>query len=638
MAVGSISVPAIAGEEYVETTGQLTWADGERGMKEFSVSILNDGNYVKGRMKRSFRVQLTGYNGTTVFKSHQNATIIIVDDDAETGRVRIVETKKTVDENQGLVQLSVARVGGTDTDIYVQYLTGIGSRWDTVVSQGANSSAHPRFFSEQSYACLSTIKGAVTDNGWQTIRNSRGGPGGLAFDFDSKTFWDATNTDLPRMILTWEFSECVAGAAVSSYSLMSTGKNDDWCPGAWKLLGSNDGQGWTLLNQQSGKDCDPSGTSIFPVDVPFRYRFYQFAFTSDSKGRAGVKIAEVIFRFQDQGNTNLIVARMCNRRGECCQFQRGLCDASTGHTYQELLTSSHDFDYVYNVLHWADGDNTTQILTVPLTDDCMGCSQATCSEMSQFQDKVHETFHVQLIHATDVQIVSQTNDTASTFPFRKDPGLSSSPSVVTIRDDDGPGALALFALSCGSTKEPYITGPKSGSSVPPFVQDDDSIFPGLDASCPVLESAGVIGFQVTRSGQGRGAISVAYSVVGSNASAGLSPAIDGTDFEGVSGSLHWSHNDTAPKYFTVVIHAIPGYERGRYVRSVLAKLHSQQLSDGSLQSAGGAEISQCGLEVDAKGYSVCLETGKGTFEVQIVDRDAIPGTIIIKNSLLEPQV
>ena len=643
-AVVGLSVAAMSNVEFNSTSGLLKWADGERGIKEFHVPVIDDDEYVRGRMKRSLSVELSSVNQSLVLEGQQNATLVIVDDDAQTGFIQMLESKKTVSENQGAVRLRVGRIGGQDSDVHVNFFTGVGSRWNTVVSQDSTSSAHPRFFSEQSYACLSTLEGRATENFWQTVRNTKGGDGALAFDFDNSTYWDASETDTSPDILelTYEFAGCVAGAAVSSYSLASTGIDDDWCPGAWEFLGSNDGQGWAMLDTRaSGVVCDPQGSTFFTVGSPAHFRYYKFAFSRDVLGRSGVKVAEAKLRFEGQGDTGLLLARVCNSGGECCQFERGVCDDSTGHSYQELLSTSHDFTYAFDVLSWLDGDNSTKDIVIPLINDCMGCTQETCDERDQFQDKVHETFNVQLTLATDVQIRQLANDTASVFPFRKDPGLSKVPSVVTILDDDGPGSLALVALSCGPSTAPYTAGPQAGTSVPPFVRVDGSLDPGLDSNCPILESAGTAAFMVTRSGQGRGPISVAYTVNASISSTidNSSTAVDGVDFEEAHGALHWSHNDTAPKYFSVLIRPTQGYENGRYVRTFQARLHSVLLPDGSMQTAGGAEISQCGLEVAAEGSStVCLEPGKESFEVQIVDQDAVPGTIRISRSDLDPEV
>jgi hypothetical protein len=45
------------------------------------------------------------------------------------------ETTKTVDESAGVLELLVSRVGGNDTDVFVQFLTGKESRFASVVSQ-----------------------------------------------------------------------------------------------------------------------------------------------------------------------------------------------------------------------------------------------------------------------------------------------------------------------------------------------------------------------------------------------------------------------------------------------------------------------------------------------------------------------
>jgi hypothetical protein len=466
---------------------------------------------------------------------------------------------------------------------------------------------------------MTTLEGSATDKGYSATRALLGGgPGSHAFDFNVSTYWDAPLLPEQDKEITYSFDGCVAGAAVASYSLVS----NELCPSEWKLEGSKDGEAWFPVDERTGQDCGANGKQTYTVqsNMVGYYRKYRFTFSGrTAAGTPGNRIREVYFGFKDEGVTGLELARLCDQRGNCCRFQGGVCDPSSNHTYKALKDVSHDFEYGTGVLSWPDGDSSTRVIRIPLQDDCMGCTGPACSKISQFQDKVHEKFNVKLIDANDVQINQATGTPASTYPFRKPPILSPSSSAeVTIRDDDGPGALALQALSCGV---------KSGSIVEPFVTFTGLTEPGNDASCPVLESAGVIGFQVTRSGKGRGAISVQYSV-------NVGTAIPGRDYEIVNGTLQWPHGDNSGKNFTVLIKEDPGYQTGRYIRSVTARLITSVRADGYLQVPGGAEIALCERSIDG----VCVETGKDEFTVQILDVHANPGTIVIDRSELERDI
>ena len=62
----------------------------------------------------------------------------------------------------------------------------------------------------------------------------------------------------------------------------------------------------------------------------------------------------------------------------------------------------------------------------------------------------------------------------------------------------------------------------------------------------VSESAGSATIEVQRTGGSDGAVSVAYAVTGGT-------AVDGTDYQSVSGVLSWNDGDAASKTFTVPV-------------------------------------------------------------------------------------
>ena len=65
-------------------------------------------------------------------------------------------------------------------------------------------------------------------------------------------------------------------------------------------------------------------------------------------------------------------------------------------------------------------------------------------------------------------------------------------------------------------------------------------------SVSVLESAGSATIEVQRTDGSDGAVSVAYAVTGGT-------AVDGTDYQSVSGVLSWNDGDAANKTFTVPV-------------------------------------------------------------------------------------
>jgi hypothetical protein len=92
--------------------------------------------------------------------------------------------------------------------------------------------------------------------------------------------------------------------------------------------------------------------------------------------------------------------------------------------------------------------------------------------------------------------------------------------------------------SSGSTLN-QVYRPAVGVSVPGTLSFSSPAF-------GVLESDGSATIEVQRTGGSDGAVSVAYAVTGGT-------AVDGTDYQGVSGVLSWSDGDAASKTFTVPV-------------------------------------------------------------------------------------
>lgn len=623
VAVPGFAVAAVPGLEFANISGVVEWRDGDNADKLIEVPILDNAVYERGRLRRAFAVKIRGLAGGAVIKPLESeVVVVIVDDDVRPGVVQVLETRKMVREGAGLASVEVARVGGVDLDVFVKFHTGLATVRSSSDVQTGNSSAHSLFLSQQSYSCLTTFASVASANLFTTRRG--GGRAELAFDRDNTTFWDS-DAGYGTKWLKYTFPDCaLGGVVVSSYTFFTAPSGpDDGCPAAWTLQGSSDGVVWTTVDERTAETCSETGREyvLDPAKLGFFFE-YRWVFTADSNGFTGVRVYEVLVGFGDAstGTSSLTGPLMCNPAGECCVFQPGACDPSTDHTYALLEDVSHDFEYAQGLLYWPDGDNSTRNVTIVINDDCMGCSNGGCAAVSQLQDKPHESFTLTLGLASDVEIRAFKADNQSTYPFRPDAGLHDSffQSVITILDDDGPGVLALWTASCGL---------RGGVDVPEFTTIVGGTEGGNIGSCPVLETARVVSFVVTREGSTRGAVSVDYIVEGIN-------ALPGVDFEATNGTLRWAHGDSSPKSFEVQVLKTDGYDTGRFARKLRAKLVGTSRADGEVGTDGGAEVRLCYREVSG----ICVDPARQEMVVTIVDVDAVPGTIVVDKADLDPEV
>jgi dienelactone hydrolase len=102
------NVTAVAGQDYQESSGRLTFAPGEK-VKLFTVPILNDS--LKEATK-TFLLTLSNPTGGGVLGSQSTATVTIIDNDPG---VQFVYSQYWVQENEGTLTVKVLR--GNDLDL-----------------------------------------------------------------------------------------------------------------------------------------------------------------------------------------------------------------------------------------------------------------------------------------------------------------------------------------------------------------------------------------------------------------------------------------------------------------------------------------------------------------------------------------
>lgn len=122
---------AIAGVNYTTTTGTLTWAEGETGIKTFKIPVLQDGVYSPSL---NFNVDLTAANADTTITGPSSASVVI-NNTTQKSDVAFDPLTYQVLESAGIVTLTVTRTalpldqGGTGSipAISVSYATADGT-------------------------------------------------------------------------------------------------------------------------------------------------------------------------------------------------------------------------------------------------------------------------------------------------------------------------------------------------------------------------------------------------------------------------------------------------------------------------------------------------------------------------------
>lgn len=117
---------ATAGQDYTATSGTLTWADGETGVKTFSIPLLND---TLVESNETFSISLSNPTGGLSLGSPTSATVTVTSDDqpAVPGVVQFSQASYTVSETGGALVVSVTRTGGATGAASVSYSTGNGT-------------------------------------------------------------------------------------------------------------------------------------------------------------------------------------------------------------------------------------------------------------------------------------------------------------------------------------------------------------------------------------------------------------------------------------------------------------------------------------------------------------------------------
>jgi hypothetical protein len=116
---------AVAGTDFTETSGKLSWADGDAAPKSFSIPVSNAKPFSGSK---SFTVDLSGITGGAALSNPTSAVVSITGDAAAAaGSVQLSSSGYTVSQSSGSVTATVNRTGGSSGAVTVRYAAANGT-------------------------------------------------------------------------------------------------------------------------------------------------------------------------------------------------------------------------------------------------------------------------------------------------------------------------------------------------------------------------------------------------------------------------------------------------------------------------------------------------------------------------------
>jgi uncharacterized delta-60 repeat protein len=489
---------ALEGDDYALTSGTLTWADGERDTRSFSVPIVND---TAQESSETFTVTLSNPTGGALLGTPAVLTVTIDNDDADNGILDFAVAEVTVTEG-GDVTLTVERTGGSYGAVSVDYQTFNSSAvapddytaasdtldWSdgdttsrsitiTTIDDATDEPAE-----EFDVFLSNPTGGAGTGAGIAVVTledNDIGPPGTLGLsgvaatvgELSSSFTISVTRTDGASGPATVDFvtqdntavagEDYVATSGTLSWDDFDNNAKSITIPLTDDTVDEPDETFFIVLSNATGASLDAATdtATITIIDDDLPPVPGTLAVTGETT--VSEAVGQVIYTFSRTGGVD----------GEV-----GISYTTTSGT----ATAGEDFSAASGLLTWADGDGASKTVTVTIFDDAV--------------DEPNESFSMDISNPTGGASL----------------GNASRTTVILDNDVSGPGTLS-------------ITGGVS-----------------------VFETVGNAVLAVSRFNGFDGPVSVDYAT---------SPdtALEGTDFSAVTGTLTWADGDGEDKFISVPI-------------------------------------------------------------------------------------
>jgi len=486
---------ATAGSDYTDTSGTLSWADGDAAPKTFTVPILDDALF---EPDETFTATLSGATGGAALGVATTTVTIQSNEAPVAGTLRMATTAVSVNETAGTVSLTVERIGGSDNPVGVSYATATGTAgardftatsgtlsWDngdaaskTITVPITNDTAFEpdetftvtlslatggaalgtpattvtivsEDLPQRGTLAMAAATASVQENlGPVTIFVNRtgGADGAVSVDYATATGTaGAADFTAKSGTLTWADGD----AAAKPITVLI---NND------TLFEPNETFSVTLSGETGGATLGAATTTVTIV-------------SEDAAQRGTIAMTSATATVNEAAGTVTISASRSSGT-----------DGAVGVTYATAAdtATAADFTATSGTLSWDDGESGTKSFTVAITND-----------------------------------VLVENDEAFAVTLRNPTGgaaLGAASTTVTIQDDDillVPGVLGL-----------------------------------TQSAVTVSETAGTLTLTVTRTNGLAGAVTVDY--IAENGT-----ALSGADFSPASGTLRWAHGEGGAQTITV---------------------------------------------------------------------------------------
>jgi ribosomal protein L35AE/L33A len=503
---GNADDSAVAGDDYIGDSATLSWSDGDDSDRTFRINITDD-DIVEGN--ETFNLILSNPDNAPI--SDPGVAVVTIDDDddgdAEPGTLQFSDAEYDVDEDDGSIEITVTRVGGSDGAVSVRCASSNGSatagndyvQTTNTLNWGDGDSAGK--------SCTvpilddSIIEGDETFN--LTLSNATGGA--TIGDPDTAVVTITDNEELPAGTL--QFSAADYSVDEDGGSVEITVTREGGSDGAVSVrcassngsatAGNDYVQTTDTLNWGNGDNANKSCTvpilddSIIEGDETFNMAL------SNSTGGAtigspGTAVVTITDNDEEQNPGTLQFSEAeysVGEAGSSVKITVTRKNGSDGPVSVDFATTNGtaeagtDYISINPTLSWGDGDSSKRTFNISIIDD------------EDFEGD--ETFNLIL-----------SNPKGATIG---DPGTAE----VTIIDNDEP------------------------SQEPGTLQFSK-------AEYSVDENGGLIEITVTRKNGSDGAVTVNFATANDSAKAGK-------DYIGIDAKISWSDGDSSKRTLNISI-------------------------------------------------------------------------------------
>jgi hypothetical protein len=495
---------AIAGSDYQPQTGSLTWGDGDAGSRSIVVSLLDDTTF---EGDESLGLALSNPSGGASLGSPSSVTLTIQDNDLpDPGQVQLGASSYSIAESGGFLTVTVARVGGSNGQVSVDYALS-----DVSATGGVD------------YALTSGT--LVWADGDQTNRT---------FDVAITDDAEAEGNETAQISITNPTGGATLGNPSSAQ--LTIVDNDAATPGEFRFgaetVSVGEAQGSLVINVRR------IGGSDGQVQVPYTVS----EGTATSGADYGLPSGQLLWSDGDTADKTITIPILDDNDVEGDETINVALQTPTGGgtlgTPSSLVVTIIDDDAAAS-----PGSVQFGSASISVQED-EGVATVTVTRTGGTDGQVSVSYS-----ATDRTAAAGLDYTATSGTLTwADGDASPQQFTVTILDDDLVEGDEIVDIGLSNAVGGVMIG--APDSIGLTIIDNDVLSPGqvqLGASSySIAESGGFLTVTVARVGGSNGQVSVDYALSDVSATGGV-------DYALTSGTLVWADGDQTNRTFDVAI-------------------------------------------------------------------------------------